>query len=175
MSNQSLTCMLETCWEQISLGTSDRHHAARNPVLATTTPDGPAIRTLVLRGVSRDDSTIEFHSDALSPKIKHIKANPSVALHFWIPKVNLQIRIRAMAQLLPGDPELFAQLPAAAQANYKGPVPGAELPAEHSPASNRFTRIQCHLMEIDALLLTGSHKRAFFEVASDWQGKWIAP
>lgn len=175
MNDLSRNGTLETVWQQITLGTADRHHPARHPTLATITPDGPDMRTLVLRAASRTDQTLEFHTDTASPKAIQIRQNSNVAIHFWIPKSNLQIRARATATLLPGDQNLFAQLPEAVRQNYQGPVPGAPLPAEPSLQENRFTRIICHLTHIDALLLTTPHQRAAFTEATDWHGTWIAP
>ena len=102
MNDQSLTGMLDMVWQQIGRGTKDRHPPARHPTLATTTPQGPELRTLVLRAASRDAGTLEFHTDAVSPKAYQITDNPNVALHIWIPKTSLQIRARATARLLPG-------------------------------------------------------------------------
>lgn len=175
MNNQTLTDALETVWQHIGRGAKDRHHPARHPTLATTTSDGPDMRTLVLRAAFRTGAMLEFHTDATSPKVAHIQSNPNVAIHVWIPKASLQIRAKAHAELLPGDPALFAQLPEAAQLNYQGPIPGAPLPAEPDPTPNRFTRLLCHLTEIDALLLTSPHQRATFSKAADWRGTWIAP
>ncbi len=175
MNDQTLNSLLETVWQQIARGTADRNHPARHPTLATITPDGPDMRTLVLRAASRTDQTLEFHTDATSPKAAQIHQNPTVAIHFWIPKSSLQIRARATATLLPGDPALFAQLPEAARQNYQGPAPGASLPTKPSTQENRFTRILCQLTNLDALLLTTPHKRASYCATTDWHGTWIAP
>ena len=118
--------------------------------------------------------TLEFHTDAVSPKAYQITDNPNVALHIWIPKTSLQIRARATARLLPGDETLFQRLPEAAQLNYQGPTPGAPLPAEFNPQDSRFTRIFCDLIEIDALFLIQPHQRVFY-TAPDWYGSWIVP
>lgn len=175
MSDQTLNTLLETVWQHLGRGTKDRHHPARHPTLATVTATGPDMRTLVLRATDRARATLEFHTDAASPKIAHIQKNPTVAIHVWIPKASLQIRANARAELLPGDPALFSQLPEAAQQNYQGPAPGAPLPAQSDPTPDRFTRLICHLTDIDALLLTSPHQRATFSKADDWRGTWIAP
>lgn len=174
MNELSLDDLLDNVWQHVTRGTKDRHHPARHPTLATITPSGPDLRTLVLRAASRADNTLEFHTDATSPKAAQIAQSPNVAIHIWIPKSSLQIRARATAKLLPGDPNLFSQLPEAAQLNYQGPTPSAPLPAEPNPQPNRFTRILCHLTELDALLLTTPHQRALYQ-APDWHGQWIAP
>lgn len=175
MSETTLKSLLETVWEHVARGTTDRHHPARHPTLATTTADGPDLRTLVLRAASRTENTLEFHTDSTSPKAHQIQQNPNVAIHIWIPTSSLQIRARATARLLPGDPTLFAQLPDAARKNYQGPTPGAPLPAEPNQTKNRFIRILCHLTKIDALLLTTPHQRGLYTAKTNWRGQWIAP
>ncbi len=175
MNNPTLNALLDTVWQHLARGTADRHHPARHPTLATLGPDGPDLRTLVLRAADRDSHTLEFHTDAASPKAAHIAANPNVALHVWIPKARLQIRARGTAHMTPGDPTLFAQLPPQAQANYTGPIPGTPLPATTSKTDPRFTRLLCTLTEIDALTLSDPHHRALFTATTKWQGQAIAP
>ena len=175
MNEQTLSCLLDTVWQHLSRGSADRHHPARHPTLATLGPNGPDLRTLVLRAVHRDRHTLEFHTDAASPKATHIATNPNIALHVWIPKSRLQIRARGTATLTQGDPTLFAQLPRQAQANYTGPIPGTPLSANAPETDPRFARLLCTLTEIDALTLSDPHHRALFRASDGWQGQWIAP
>lgn len=178
MNEPTLQGLFDTVWQHLSRGTADRRHPARHPTLATIGPDGPELRTLVLRRADRTGARLELHTDAASPKAAQITADPRVALHVWLPKPRLQIRARALATLAPGDPALFANLPPVAQANYGGPAPGSPLSGEQDPAQGdpaRFTRILCQLTEIDALLLTDPHRRARYRADADWQGAWIAP
>lgn len=178
MTEQTLESLLDTSWQHLIRGVVDHHHPARHPALATIGPDGPELRTLVLRHANRAGAVLELHTDAASPKVSHIAADPRVALHVWLPKSRLQIRMRAHATLEPGDPALFAALPPEARANYDGPVPGASLSGQPGIATgdpNRFARILCHLTEIDALLLTNPHRRARYRADAIWQGQWIAP
>jgi hypothetical protein len=156
-------------------GTADRRHPARNITLATMGAAGPEVRTVILRAAGRSENVLEMHTDGASPKAAQIAADPRVALHVWIPKDRLQIRLRATATLRQGDPDLFGSLPPEAQANYGGAVPGGEpqeMPAEGDP--DRFTVIRCKLHEIDALRLSDPHRRALY-AAPGWQGRWIAP
>ena len=178
MTEPTLTGLFDTVWQHLSRGMADRHHPARHPTLATSGPDGPELRTLVLRRADRSAALLELHTDAASPKAAQIAADPRIALHVWLPKPRLQIRARGLATLAPGDPALFATLPAEVQANYGGPAPGtplAEDPDTGPGDPTRFTRILCHLTEIDALLLGAPHRRARYPADSDWQGAWIAP
>ncbi len=180
MPNKTLNSVLETVWQQIGRGVADRAHPARHPTLATIGPDGPSARTVVLRAARRDDATLEFHTDSRSPKCDHIRSDPRVSVHVWIPKRHLQLRLSGDAHLLPGDADLFARLPRAAQLNYSGPVPGAAIAApvaqdNSAPEPDRFHRICVALHSIDVLALEEPHHRALFTRAQDWTGQWIAP
>lgn len=178
MTEMTLTGLFETIWQHLARGTADRHHPARHPTLATIGPDGPELRTLVLRRVERSAALVELHTDAASPKAAQIAADPRVALHVWLPRPRLQIRARALASLAPGDPALFAALPPEARANYGGPSPGTPLPDSPRPTDGdpaRFTRILCQLTEIDALVLADPHRRARYRGDDGWHGAWIAP
>ncbi len=175
MNDQSLSGQLDTVWRHLSRGIADRHHPARHPTLVSIGPDGPDLRTLVLRDTNRDTSTLEFHTDAASPKATSIAADPRIAIHVWIPKSRLQFRAHGTAHLEPGDPSLFAQLPLQAQSNYTGPIPGTPLPTPQTQTEPRFARLLCNLTEIDALTLLDPHQRARFRASDGWKGQWIAP
>lgn len=173
--SDDLSRLLGTVWSELGRGVADRRHPARHPTLATLGPDGPEARTLVLRAAQKAESRLDFNTDALSPKAAQIRADPRVSLHVWIPGQRLQIRARAMAELVPGDPDLFASLPPEARANYGGSPPG-RAPRDDVPEADpdRFLVIRCRLRDIDALVLDNPHRRAGF-AAPDWKGRWIAP
>jgi hypothetical protein len=118
---------------------------------------------------------LELHTDMASPKVAQMADEPRVALHVWVPRDRLQIRIRAHASVGPGDPALFARLPEEARRNYGGPAPGGVPDAgvyDGDPA--RFAAIALEVRKIDALVLDDPHLRAVFE-APDWTGHWVAP
>lgn len=176
MPGHTLPSLLDLVWSRLSRGVADRRHPARHPTLATIGPDGPEARTLVLRGADRGAATLILHTDRASPKVAQIGADPRVALHVWVPKDRLQIRIRATAHAEPGDPDLFARLPQAARANYGGAVPGQALPSPEEPEGDpaRFAVLRLTVGEIDVLVLDDPHVRAVF-AAPDWQGRRVAP
>ncbi len=173
--SETLHGLFETVWKHLERAKVDRKHPARNITLATMGEAGPEVRTVILRAVNRHEAVLEMHTDALSPKAAQIAADPRVALHVWVPKDRLQIRLRATAGLRTGDPGLLRSLPPEAQANYGGAVPGdapQDGPARGDP--DRFAVIRCTVHEIDALRLSDPHRRALF-AAPDWKGRWIAP
>ncbi|MDG3041517.1 PNPOx family protein [Roseicyclus marinus] len=178
MSDETLIGLLDSVWQHLGRGTADRHHPARHPTLATIGPEGPELRTLVLRRVDRAAGELELHTDAESPKALQIKDDPRVALHVWVPKARLQIRMRGQAILAAGDPAAFANLPPEAQANYGGAVPGTPvlgLFSRDTGDAARFLRILCRLKTIDALDLSDPHRRAIYRADADWAGEWVAP
>ena len=180
MSESTLNGLLETVWSLFEQGQRDRSHPARHPSLATTGPDGPSARTVVLRGVNRIEGALEFHTDALSPKCDHIRKDPRVAIHVWCPDPSLQLRLTAVARLEPGDPAVFAKLLPQAQINYGGAAPGTPLdeadPATPTGDPARFLRVICKIETIDVLHLdTPTHRRALFARSDGWSGAWITP
>jgi hypothetical protein len=169
--------LLDLVWSRLGQGLRDRTHPARHPALASIGPGGPEVRTLVLRAADRGAGTLELHTDAASPKAAQIAADPRVSLLVWVPEDRLQIRLRALAELVAGDPALFAALPAEARANYGGAPPGsarAETGDEGAGDPARFAAIRCRIVEIDALVLGTPHRRALFR-GPDFEGGWIAP
>jgi hypothetical protein len=174
----TLSSLFETVWGHLARGVADRKHPARHLTLATLGPEGPELRTLVLRGADRAAATLELHTDAASRKAEQITADPRVALHVWMPKPRLQLRIRALAEIAPGDPAVFDRLPPEAQVNYGGPPPGTPLDGPAHPGTGdpaRFARILCRLTDLDILHLGEPHIRALYRAADGWQGQWIAP
>lgn len=180
MTDQTLTALLDSVWQHLGRGVADRRHPARHPTLATIGPDGPELRTLVLRAADRGAATLEMHSDLASPKAAQIAAEPRVALHIWLPRPRLQIRARALAEIDRGDRALFDRLPPEARANYGGPAPGRALDGAAGATvadgdAERFGRLTCRLTALDILHLGETQARALFRAETGWQGQWIAP
>ena len=175
MSEFSLSDFHDLVWSHLSRGVADRHHPARHPTLATIGPDGPQARTLVLRSAARETAVLGFFTDGASTKVGELETDPRAAIHIWVPKAQLQIRATGIAEILPGDPQIFASLPPEAQANYTGLSPGTPLHAKVDNSQPRLTNINVTLLRLDVVLLTHPHRRAFFEKGDDWAGVWVAP
>ena len=68
--------------------------------LATATPEGiPAVRTVLLKAYSDDGFVFFTNPDTL--KVRHMTENPHVALLFFWPEFNRQIRIDGTASRIP--------------------------------------------------------------------------
>ncbi len=172
--------MRAAAWTAMGRGVADRRHPARHPTLATTGVDGPTARTVVLRGW--DDRQAEFHTDTASAKIRDLKADPRAALHVWIPKQMLQIRLTGLVSQTIGDGDAWARVPETAQRVYGGtPPPGAPMASdrEHDPSPDpaRFCVLRLSVHRADLLLLGSErHQRVVATRSGDgWQSGWVAP
>ena len=169
-------------WQTLGRGLADRRAPARHPVLATRGVEaGAEARVVVLRGVDAEARLLKVHTDVRSGKITELRADPACALLIWDAKANLQIRLRALAEVIVGDAAIWARIPPGAQRVYGGsPTPGARLgdPQNHEPDAilEAFARIVLEVQEIETLHLGPDlHRRARFERSSDWTGTWLAP
>ena len=157
-----LAALLDLAWARIEAGVADPAAAARTPALATAGPDGPEVRTLVLRAADRGAGTLDLHADAASAKVAQLRADPRAALHVWDAGASLQIRVRGVIELLDGG---------------EADAVWARVPEAHEPRAERarFAVLRCRADEIEALLLADPHRRALFRRADAFAGEWLAP
>ncbi|MEM0983490.1 MAG: pyridoxamine 5'-phosphate oxidase family protein [Planctomycetota bacterium] len=123
----SLETILDDCWADLVRGKADRKHAYHLPVIATVDPDGlPAARTVVLRAADRDAGELRFHTDARSPKLKHLGARPTVLWHFYDKGSKRQLRVRSIATIHTDDAladEAWANTRLMSRRCYLAPAP----------------------------------------------------
>ena len=170
-------------WQRLSRGVADRRAPARQPTLATVSPDGwPEARTVVLRRAVPSDALLEVYTDSASDKIGSLTAHPRAALHVWEPKLDLQIRMQADVTLLQGNPvsDRWEPLPDVARLSYGVvPPPGTPIPDaleyEKSRDQSRFCVLSLALTHIDVVHLGDHHRRASFVATDGWSGQWLAP
>lgn len=82
-------------WHELQSAALDRHHGWRTPVLATTGLDGLAqARTVVLREVRMARQQLLIYTDARSPKVAEIQAQPLASLLCWSPSLRWQLRLQ---------------------------------------------------------------------------------
>ncbi len=89
-----LPAIHQACWQQLAACTADKAHAWR--VLGLATLDGglPDLRSVVLREVDVPAHTLVFFTDARSPKVGQITAQPQAMLLAWSPVLSWQLRLR---------------------------------------------------------------------------------
>lgn len=178
-----LGVFLGEAWQHLIHGVSDSRSSARYPTFATVGPDGvPQSRTVALRGACQAEATVEVHTDIETGKIAALRHAAVAALHIWLPRADLQIRLTAWVEILTG-PQVdgaWESVPAASRVSYGTmPVPGTpidEVYAYQKPADrNRFAVLKCHLNQIDLVHLDKRHRRALFVLKDGWRGTWLAP
>ena len=178
-----LSAFLDEAWQHLERGVADSRSPARYPTFATVSPDGkPEARTVVLRGAARSSASVEVHTDIATAKVAALKDNPFAALHFWLPKADLQIRLTALVEIVTGldADEQWAKIPPASRISYgtmpKPGVPITDVFAYEKPANrDRFAVLRCNLQKIDLVHLGTRHRRALFSSGNTWTGQWLAP
>ncbi|MEL7131814.1 MAG: pyridoxamine 5'-phosphate oxidase [Pseudomonadota bacterium] len=178
-----LAAFLDGCWQHLRRGVADSRSPARYPVFATVSPEGvPEARTVALRRASAAEAVVEVHTDIVTPKVVALKMSPVAALHVWLPKSRLQIRLTTRVEILTGEAveEAWAKVPPASRVSY-GTVPDPGVPIEgvfayeKPPERARFAVLRCAVDHIDLVHLGERHRRAEYRRADGWQGTWLAP
>lgn len=178
-----LDAFLAQAWQHLSRGVADRRAPARYPTFATVGPDGtPQARTVALRGASRAAGTLEVHTDIVTDKVAALRHTPVAALHVWVPRSDLQIRVTANVEILTGDAVAaqWEKIPAGSRVSYGTlPDPGAPIPhvyAYEKPADRaRFAVLACTVISLDLVHLGEQHRRAGYSRADGFAGQWLAP
>lgn len=175
---------------RLSQGASDRHSAFHTPVVATGDADA---RVLVLRDFDPAAWTLRFHTDARSPKVALIEADPRVGVLVYDPQAKLQLRLRGRGRIC-RDGELvdaaWEESTNFARRCYLGDPPGAASDEPTSGLPEAFEGVEPSdedlvaaranfallLVEVDeadwfSLAHTG-HRRALI---TRQDGRWIAP
>lgn len=178
-----LAAFLAEAWRHLGRGVADRRHPARYPTFATVSPEGlPEARTVALRRASPSEAVLEVHTDVVTPKVAALRRSPWAALHVWVPKADLQIRLTTRVTVLTGTEveDAWAQVPPAARVSYgTRPDPGTAIDTVYAydkPADRaRFAVLRCAVAEIDLVHLGAQHRRARYVAEDTWTGTWVAP
>ncbi len=172
---------LDLVWVRLDAATRDPTSVFRHPAVATAAHDIPQMRTVGLRTADRSRQVLEFHTDARTPKVADLRANPRIGFFIWDPAQQFQLRIAAQARLLEPDTGRWEALPAGSRLNY-GVHPAPGTPIADSGAFDRiadpalFLAVACDVQSIETLVLSEPHhRRARFERADGWRGTWVAP
>ncbi|WP_147104871.1 pyridoxamine 5'-phosphate oxidase family protein [Tateyamaria sp. syn59] len=179
----NLAAFLEDAWQLLRRGVADSRSPARYPTFATVSPGGvPEARTVALRHAAQAEAVLEVHTDIVTPKVTALQASPVAALHVWLPKSNLQIRLTTTVAILRGSAveEAWSKVPPASRVSY-GTVPDPGMPIddvydyEKPPDQTRFAVLRCTVDHIDLVHLGKRHRRAAYVRSDGWAGTWLAP
>jgi hypothetical protein len=196
----ALANILRSLWNDLGRGVVDRRHGFHVPVIASLGLDGaPQARAVVLRRVIAETGEICCHTDIRSGKVAEISANPRVAWHFYDEGRKLQLRIAAVAEVMPDGPradDAWSRSAVTSRRGYLAPrapgeacdAPSPNLPEavrgrrpteeETQPGRANFALVVTRATAIDWLYLASEgHQRARFalDINGAWQGGWIEP
>ena len=183
--NESLEEIWKAVKHELHRGALDPKHPFHWINLGTVSGNFPAVRTVVLRKLSEEFQFLVY-TDHRSEKCSDLRNNPNASLHFYHPKKQVQIRIKAQAILHFGDDlanEHWNSIPPHRKSEYTSPqAPGTPLSKpgndriERDGSGHFFSVLEFTPIEIDVLQLqkTG-HLRVSFSKETDWKGIWVAP
>ncbi|WP_299551197.1 pyridoxamine 5'-phosphate oxidase family protein [uncultured Tateyamaria sp.] len=179
----NLAAFLDEGWRHLQQGVADSQSPARYPTFATVSPEGlPEARTVALRHAAQAEAVVEVHTDILTPKVKALKASPRAAIHVWIPRSQVQIRLTTTAEILTGKAaeDAWVQVPPTSRVSY-GTMPDPGTPIKEvfgykkPPVRDRFAVLHCRVDHIDLVHLGERHRRAEYVRSDGWRGTWLAP
>lgn len=176
-------------WTLLADGVNQGKHAFHTPVLATTGPEGPETRTVVLRYVDPEEGIIQCHTDRRSPKVLQLNTHPRVSWLFYDAVSKIQIRAYGRT-FLHWDDEIArkawegSRLSSRQCYRHEHP-PGIGMESGGAPPQlldadgfDNFTVVRCVLDRLDWLYLKyDGHKRCILLKAPEgaWQSRWVAP
>lgn len=177
-------------------GANSRKSPMHSPVLVTA--DAQA-RVLVLRDFDQEAMVLRFHTDARSPKVATIAANPAVTVLAYDPDAKVQLRIGGTARversseaaqaaweasnnfarrcyLAEAAPGSLSNIPVSGLPEWADGV----LPSDDqiAPARENFAILLVTICEVDWLYLAhGGHRRAHIKLDSAHQPEfsWLVP
>ncbi len=170
---------------------------ARYLQLATVRPDGrPANRTVVFRGFLEGSDCLTFITDARSPKVEQIAADPRAEVCWYFPKTREQFRLSGLLMVIDEDypdPQLQASrqrlwqdISEATREQFCWPQPGrertetafkTEVPDPIAPLAN-FCLLLLDPETVDRLELRGSpQNRWIYNMSADrsWSVREVNP
>ena len=188
---QHLPDIHHACWQELARAVGQPDHGWRVMALASAAVrDGQAeadVRSVVLRQVQAEARLLVFFTDARSPKVVQLQAQPLASLLLWCPRLGWQLRLRvqvevqttglavssawARMKLKPGAQDYLSPLPPGAPLDD----PAAAPPAIPAPEGrNHFALVEAQVQAIDWLELhADGHRRALFDAAGI--GRWVTP
>ena len=188
-------------WALIEAGGASFRAPFHSGQLASIGPDGPNVRTVILRGADAATRRIWCHTDTRSPKFAELTADPRVAWTLYDEGARLQFRAWGRA-VLHHDDAVADQRWAATVLNSRrvyqvtaapgtvSPVPTAGAPPELDDDSRwtidfsergraHFAAVETVVTRLEALYLHhAGHRRASFRYRADGSridADWLIP
>ncbi|WP_088278852.1 pyridoxamine 5'-phosphate oxidase family protein [Ideonella sp. A 288] len=177
---ETLGLIQSACWRELERASRENDHEWRVMSMATLGGDGLDLRSMVLREVREQENRLTMYTDARSPKVGQIDAQPQAMLLAWSRRLGWQLRLKVdlsieTAGLAVSSRWAQLKMTPAAQ-DYLSPLPpGAVLEGIEPERATRghFALIHGKVSAMDWLELhPDGRRRAMF----DTQGmRWLAP
>ncbi len=183
-ADEELAALPGAIWAELGKAVHDRSHGWRTPVLATVDGEVADARTVVLREVDVALQSLNFFTDARSPKVAQLQRNPLGTVVAWCPRLSWQLRMRVALQVETDGlavSSLWAKLKLrpAAQDYMSDLPPGALLAEKAEPTKlelgsrGHFALLRAKVLQIDWLgLRPQGHRRALMDAHG---ARWITP
>ena len=124
-----LDATLVEAWRLLGRAAADPASPLHTPVLATIGRDGaPEARTVVLRAFDPATRALTFYTDARSPKVAELTADPRATVLLYDPDAKVQLRLTGVATVTVGAAVLRETIRASSRLDYaQAAAPGAPL------------------------------------------------
>jgi pyridoxamine 5'-phosphate oxidase len=170
----------EEIWKTLVRATVDKKHPWRVVGFSTAGPQGPQVRSVILRAVNTGDHQLVFYTDRRSQKMIDIAHDPRVALLFWNPRSNTQLRVCGIAAAETSElivNRLWERIPEYARKDYATlsapgtPIESASCDYAIHCAKDNFSVLNVRATSLEFLQLDRSgHTRVRME--PDKNGIW---
>ena len=195
----ALTDVERQAWTLLTDGSRNPKDAFYTGTLGTLSPEGPSLRTVVLRGADPQQRTTVCYSDVRAGKVAELLANPAVSWQFWDDGRKVQLRLTGRATVHTGDALADGHWQLTSPSNRRsylaGPAPGTAQPfptsglpagldtrepteAESAAGRPHFAVIVTQVERLEWLWLArGGHRRAAFRYAETElaEATWLVP
>lgn len=175
-------------WRELVQAAAQPGHEWRRCVVATSGPDGPDARTMVLRECDPQARWLALYTDARSPKLQQVVLDPRAQIVCWSPTLKWQLRLRCRLQVethglavstrwarvrfSPGAQDYLSHLPPGSALDPSARAVD-RAPHHDAVAHHHFAVLVAHVQSLDWLELHESgHRRAGFE---GHESHWRAP
>lgn len=168
--------LLERCYTLLERAVADRRSPFRTFCIATSSPDGPQARFVVLRKASRSSRGVTFWTDIRSPKVDQLRVDDRLQALFWHPNLGVQLRLTGTVGITTTEDEdvsaLFASLPDHAVRDYASlDAPGkahGRSGFERERARENFAVVSLIPTTCDLLVLERErHRRFAFDLTAE--------
>ena len=178
---ESLSLIETSLWQQLQQAAAEHEHPWRLVTLATFDGHRPQARSVILREVDIAARELSFFTDARSPKVAQMRAQPLGSVLCWSAPLGWQLRLEVNLQVSTEGAEVaarWARLKSSPSAHdYLSPLPPASPVADrYAPgpaARHHFAVVHAQVQAIDWLELHAEgHRRARFDKAG---ARWLQP